>query len=102
MTTNQNSVILTAICVAACICLTACNQQNNVTPPPISKKIVGKASPVEQRMGFDPFDNHPLRQKSETVFYLVAEDGTVAEVGLSTYTTTQIGSNYATHYWMRK
>jgi len=66
------------------------------------KKIIMKDAPVEQRMGFDAFANEPLRQKSVTVYYLVAEDGTVAEVGLSDYARTNVGDKYASYNWTTK
>ena len=68
----------------------------------VSKKIIAKESPVEQRMSYDVFSKESLRQRSTTIYYLVAEDGTVAEVGLSDYSVTQVGSNYETDKWARK
>ena len=53
-------------------------------------------------MGIDLFADRPLRQKSVTIHYLVAEDGSVVEVGLSDYAATEIGSNYSSTAWARK
>ena len=54
-------------------------------------------------MGIDFFDGQsPLRQKTVTVYYLIAEDGTVVEVGLSDYAKTKIGDTYASDDWHTK
>jgi hypothetical protein len=67
-----------------------------------TKKILMKEAPVEQRMSFDPFANEPLRQKSVTVYYLVAEDGTVVEVGLSDFAKTKVGGEFSSSAWKVK
>jgi hypothetical protein len=82
--------------------LTASCDSTQLKKTPISKKIIAKESPVEQRMAFDMFSKESLRQRSTTIYYLVADDGSVAEVGLSDYASTQIGSSYATTQWSRK
>ena len=69
---------------------------------PESKRIIMKESPVEQRMGFDVFADEPLRQKSVTVYYLIAEDGTVVEVGLSDFAKTNVGDEYSSSAWKVK
>ena len=42
-------------------------------------------------MSFDWMDKQSLRSRAETVYYLIAEDGTVAEVKLPIYAKTKIG-----------
>lgn len=59
-------------------------------------------SPVEQRVGIDLFDNQMVRSRAKTVYYLIAEDGTVAEVGLTDYTQAKVGTDYTATSWTRK
>ena len=87
---------------AAALALAGCDATVRLEPEPVAKRIIAKEAPVEQRMGFDLFADETFRQKSVTVHYLVAEDGTVAEVGLSDYATTEIGGLYSTSNWQRK
>lgn len=103
ITNRITAALAGAICGA--LCVAGCDIENSThyePPPPVSKKIVAKECPVEQRMGFDVFADQPLRQKTVTIHYLVAEDGSVAEVGISDYATTQIGANYSITAWTRK
>lgn len=98
----MKSTLLISICIASTL-LTSCEESEQTTPERASgKKIIQKESPVEQRMGFDFFADEPLRQKTVTIYYLVAEDGTVAEVGLSDFVRTKIGDTYVADSWQNK
>lgn len=81
--------------------MTGCGPHEPPAPPP-SKKIIEKLSAVEQRNTVDFFADEKLRQRTTTIYYLIAEDGTVAEVGITTYTRTKVGDNYTTHSWVEK
>jgi hypothetical protein len=101
--TNTRTVTILAFAAFVLVCIIGCDSQTSYVPPsPVSKKIIAKEAPVEQRMGIDLFADRPLRQKSVTIHYLVAEDGSVVEVGLSDYAATEIGSNYSSTAWARK
>lgn len=92
-----------SLLIFACLGLSACDEYKMPeAPEPVKKKIILKAEPVEQRMGFDFFSNETFRQRSVTVYYLVAEDGTVAEVGLSDYAKTKIGDEFGSFNWKVK
>lgn len=100
-----------ALIVIATLTL-GCDENMWKPPPPESriqsqgqsKKIIAKQAPIENRVSaWDTLTGDgSIRTKSKTVYYLVADDGTVAEVGLSVYTTTQIGESFTTTSWENK
>ncbi|MFD1466910.1 hypothetical protein ACFQ48_01640 [Hymenobacter caeli] len=59
-------------------------------PPLLSKRVAGKPLPL--KTGGAPGLDNPL-------YYLVADDGTRAEVGPSTYAATAVGDWYASREW---
>jgi hypothetical protein len=66
-----------------------------------AKTVIGKESPNENRLSpGDFFFGGGSITKTKTVYYLIAEDGTVCEVGLSAYHKTKIGDNYSCRHWM--
>lgn len=66
----------------------------------ISKTIIDKQASVENRFsGSDFFFGNGSITKSKTVYYLVAEDGTAAEVGLTDYSRTKVGDKYSSSDW---
>lgn len=71
------------------------------TPPP-SKTVKLKHQAVEQRLSFDPFDDQSVRQRATTVYYFVADDGSVVEVDAHTFLTTDAGQSFASPYWRPK
>ena len=62
--------------------------------PPILKKIIAKADPIENKVsGWDTLTGDGgIRTKSKTVYYLIAEDGTHCEVDMGTWYRVQVGS----------
>ena len=74
----------------------------NEYAPTETKVIKMKVSPVEQRRRVDFFSDNTFEQRSQTVYYLVAEDGMVAEVGLSDFAEYEVGDSYSSNKWVRK
>jgi len=72
-------------------------------PPPrviVEKTISEKLASTEQRLGFDVFDsNNGLRTRASTVYYLIAEDGTMIEVTLQEYARAKIGQAIHSDDW---
>lgn len=66
------------------------------------KTVIGKEHPNENRFSAgDFFFGSGSITKTKTIYYLIAEDGTVCEVGLSAYYKTKIGSKYNCN-WERR
>lgn len=63
-----------------------------VPPAPVAKTIVLKTAPIE-RSG--------TSSVSETVYYLVAEDGSYARVSMGAYFRAKTGQKFAARYWFR-
>ena len=68
-----------------------------------SKIIIAKENPIENRFSAADFlfGNGSIT-KSETVYYLVAEDGTVCEVTVSKWAKTKIGDSFLCPLWVEK
>jgi hypothetical protein len=66
----------------------------------VGKVISEKLASTEQRLGYDFFDskNH-FRSRAETVYYLIAEDGTMIEVDLKEYAKTKVGQSVQSSDW---
>lgn len=63
------------------------------------KIIIAKEAPIENRFsGADFLFGSGSITKSETVYYLIAEDATVCEVKVATWAKTKIGSKYNCGY----
>jgi hypothetical protein len=105
----------TIIAISVALLLVGCDACDEAMQPPklrqprqqeqeVSKTIIAKEAPVEQRMGLDVFAKDPFQTKSATIYYLIAEDGTVVEVGLSDYATAHVGQPYSAleSKWRRK
>jgi hypothetical protein len=93
------SIVLLVVCLISGT--SRCGSLLPPPPEPVSRKIVMKQIATEPRLGFDPGRGGWLDQTT-TVYYLVAESGHVAEVGLSTFATAQPGQDYATTEWELK
>lgn len=66
----------------------------------VGKVISEKLASTEQRLGYDPFDsNNHFRSRAETVYYLIAEDGTMIEVDLKEYAKTKVGQSVQSSDW---
>jgi hypothetical protein len=98
-TEMKNHAVVFLLLLAVALFFSGCDALEYTPPTPEVKTILMKEAVVEQRMGFDVFANETLRQKTVTVYYLVAEDGTVTEVGLSDYATAKIGGQFASASW---
>lgn len=66
------------------------------------KTVIDKISPNENRLSrADLIFGQGSITKTETVYYLVAEDATVCEVGMTNYFKVKIGQKYSC-FWMSK
>jgi hypothetical protein len=66
----------------------------------VEKTISEKLASTEQRLGFDVFDNNNgFRSRASTVYYLIAEDGTMIEVTLREYARVKIGQAIHSADW---
>ena len=92
------------IAVLIAFLVAGCNAQHEEPSPLVVKKLIAKESAIEKRLSVDFFAKESVKNRATTVYYLVAEDGDVIEVGLSEYSTAKIGSTYAaeSHQWKRK
>lgn len=64
------------------------------------KVISEKLASTEQRLGFDAFDSkNAFRSRAETVYYLIAEDGTMIKVGLKEYAKVKAGQTIESADW---
>jgi hypothetical protein len=93
-----------ALAILAVAGLTACDAPNIQPPaPPPTKKIVDKISSVESRFSGAAFVfSKGSSFRPTTVYYLVAEDGSVCEVGLTQYAQTKVGTVSACPCWETK
>lgn len=68
-----------------------------------SKVIAAKESPIESRVSAMEiaFGSGSIT-KSVTVYYLVATDGSITEVDVSTWARTNVGDTYTTSRWEQK
>lgn len=103
----HNIRITLAVITFLAIGLSTCGPPPPPKPPaprtiPLTKTIIMKEAPVEQRLNFDFFAQQAIQEKAVTVYYLVAEDGTVVEVGLSDYAVTKVGGTYSSTKWRTK
>lgn len=65
-----------------------------------TKKVIGKEAAIENRFSaVDVFFGNGSITKSQTVYYLIASDGSVTEVGMSDYSRTKIGDMYQSLGW---
>ena len=79
--------------IAACIglaCLLLIVYTRPDPPAPVTKTIVNKFSPVVKINGVSA---------SETVYYLVAGDGTYCKVSMLLYLQTRPGQKVSARYW---
>jgi hypothetical protein len=87
----------------ACLMLGATVFTGCDLPPPMpdeSKVIIDKTSPNENRFsGTEFIFQGTVVTKTQTVYYLIAEDGTVCEVGLTKYHQSNIGDTVACAMW---
>jgi hypothetical protein len=61
-----------------------------------SKLVTSKAESIENRLsGVDLFFGDGSVTKTQSVYYLVADDGSLCEVGLSTYQGIRVESPYS-------
>jgi hypothetical protein len=68
----------------------------------VTKTVVMKASPTEQRRGFDLLSRSPLQERPVTVYYLVAGDGTAVEVPLGVFAAVEPGDEFASDRWVSR
>jgi hypothetical protein len=81
-----------ALALAASLLLIGCELPPPPPPPP-AKVVVLKKEVVESRISaWDTMTKKGVTTKSQTVYYLIASDGTVCEVGLSEFVVTKEGS----------
>ncbi len=79
--------------------LCGCDSANSRRVP-VSKVISEKLAATEQRMSFDPWDDkNAIRSRAESVYYLIAEDGTMAEVSLKEYAKSKAGQTFESSDW---
>ena len=66
-----------------------------------SRKVVSeKLASTEQRMSFDAFDSkNAWRSRASTVYYLIADDGTMIEVSLKEYAKAKVGQTIESADW---
>lgn len=89
---------LAAISLAAVLLFSGCDSAGN--RPPVRKVISEKLTATEQRVSFDPWDNkNSIRSRAESVYYLIAEDGTIAEVSLKEYAKLKVGQSFESSHW---
>ena len=89
---------LLVITIAFALMSVSCDPTSPPPPPHPPKKVVEKIAPTEQRMSYDWMDSQSLRTRASTVYYLIAEDGTVAEVKLPIYAKTKIGDEVSANW----
>jgi hypothetical protein len=72
--------------------------------PAVTKRIAAKDSPVENRVSVldTATGGGSVRTKSTTVYYLIAEDGTACEVGMSAWHRTKVGDSFTSSGWEEK
>jgi hypothetical protein len=67
--------------------------------PKISKVISEKLVATEQGLTFDFFDDKHVRSRAESVYYLIAEDGTTLKVSLKEYAKVKVGQSISSSAW---
>ncbi len=66
----------------------------------VANVISEKLASTEQRLGYDFFDSkNSFRSRAETVYYLIADDGTMIEVDLKQYAKTKVGQSVESSDW---
>jgi len=69
-------------------------------PPPPKKLVIGKDAPIENRFSSgDIIFGSGSVTKSQTVYYIVGEDGTLCEVDLGVYARIKIGDSCECQNW---
>lgn len=95
-----------AVGCCAVVCFSSCDaglQAPESKPPPPSKRVIAKESPVENRFSaWDTFTRGGIHTKTETVYYLIAEDGTAVEVEMGEWVRVKIGDSYSTSGWTKR
>ena len=77
-----------------------CGCESQSSRVSVEKTISEKLASTEQRLGFDAFDtNNGFRSRATTVYYLIAEDGTMIEVTLQEYARVKIGQAIHSDAW---
>lgn len=69
------------------------------TGPTQTKVIVEKLSPTELEPTLDFLDDQSVRNRSVTVYYLVAEDRTMVKVDRRTWVRTRTGESFGSNRW---
>ncbi len=69
--------------------LCGCDSANSRRVP-VSKVISEKLAATEQRA---------IRSRAESVYYLIAEDGTMVEVSLKEYAKSKVGQSFESSQW---
>lgn len=83
----------------ALLCL-ACGCEPRKPRVKVGKVISEKLASTEQRLGYDMFDSkNSFRSRAETVYYLIADDGTMIEVDLKKYAKTKVGQSIESSDW---
>lgn len=68
-----------------------------------TKKIVAKENPIENRVsGVEILFGSGSITKSETIYYLIADDGTSVQTDMGTWTKFKIGDSLTSSAWRRK
>lgn len=89
-------LVITALMLA----LVGCGEPA-VESAAVSKVVKEKLASIEQRLSYDAFDKTAYRSRATPVYYLIAEDGTCAEVSLGEYARANVGK-LATERWVSK
>ena len=76
------SLLLAVLVISGCV---------REEPKLESKLVLKKLASTEQRLSFDMFDKQTFRTRAQTVYYLIASDGTLARVSMSVYAKTKVG-----------
>ena len=68
--------------------------------PVVTKVVAEKLVATEQRLGIDFFDsNNEIRSRATSVYYLIAEDGTMAEVDRKEFVKVKVGQSFTSSKW---
>lgn len=95
----MNMVRLHAHALLLLLLLCGCDSANSRRVK-VAKVISEKLASTEQRMSFDAFDSkNAWRSRASTVYYLIAEDGTVLEVTLKEYAKARVGNTIESSDW---
>lgn len=92
-------ILKTMIAYILLVCSLLCGCGESVSQYKIAKTISEKLAATEQRVSFDPWDENSIRSRAETVYYLIAEDGTMIEVSLKDYAKAKVGETVESSQW---